>query len=224
LLIHELAHGVLWVKGDVAFNEAFATFVGRQGMAEWLQLAGDDEGQRRQEDVRRVWRRMLSLLERSRSALDAVYRSHLPPAEQLVLKEEVMGATRACYAEQRDRLGRGRYDGLMDGLNNARLASIATYEDLVPAFRALFESVDGRWPDFFNQVRAIVEQERVPVAWLRASAEEALRHQQVAESGDDDRAEEVECEPLTRHLLDREFAGREHDDVGRRRHRQHERA
>lgn len=224
LLLHELAHGVVWVKGDVAFNEAFATFVGRQGLAEWLHALGDHEGEQRQQQARLAWRRVLSLLERTSLALATVYRSHLPPSEQRALKAEIMAATRGCYAEQREQLGRGRYDALMAGLNNARLASIATYEDLVPAFRALFESVDGRWPDFFDSVRAIVEQEQVPVEWLRASAADALRHQQIAEAGDDDRTYEVECEPLTRHFLDREFAGREHDDVGRRGDGQHERA
>jgi predicted aminopeptidase len=222
LLFHELAHGVVWVPGDVAFNEAFATFVGRQGLAQWLEASGDSDGEARQQEGRAVWRRMLGLLEQTRLALAAVYRSHLPEAARTEMKAEVMAATRACYTEQRERLGRGRYDELVLGLNNARLASIATYEDLVPAFAALFESVEGRWDDFFAQVRALVEQERVPTAWLKASAEEVLRHQQVAQGGDDDDTQQVECEPLSRHFFDREFAGREHDDVGRGRHREHE--
>jgi predicted aminopeptidase len=221
LLFHELAHGVVWVPGDVAFNEAFATFVGRQGLAQWLEATGDYEGELRQQEARAVWRRMLSLLEGTRRALAAVYRSYLPESEQEQLKAQVMLATRACYADQRPVLGHGRYDALMLGLNNARLASIATYEDLVPAFAALFDSVDGRWSDFFDRVRALVAQEQVPAAWLRASADE-LRHQQVAEGADDRHAHEVECEPLSRHFLEREFAGREHDDVGRGGDWQHE--
>ena len=36
LLFHELAHGRVWVKGDVAFNEAFASFVGKAGARQWL--------------------------------------------------------------------------------------------------------------------------------------------------------------------------------------------
>jgi predicted aminopeptidase len=224
LLFHELAHGVVWVPGDVAFNEAFATFVGRQGLAQWLEASGDHEGELRQQEARALWRRMLSLLEQTRQALVGVYRSHLPDAEKERLKGEVMLASRACYSEHRDKLGHGRYDALMFGLNNARLASIATYEDLVPAFAALFESVDGSWPDFFGRVRALVEQERVPAAWLRASADELSRHQQEAEGADDRRSHQIECEALSRHFLYREFAGREHDDVGRGGDGEHERA
>jgi predicted aminopeptidase len=222
LLFHELAHGVVWVPGDVAFNEAFATFVGRQGLAQWLDATGDREGEARAQEARAVWRSVMSLLERTRLALVSVYRSHLPEAERLQMKAEVMAATRGCYNDNRERLGHGRYDALVLGLNNARLASISTYEDLVPAFAALFESVDGHWPEFFERVRALVGQEQVPAAWLRASAEEASRHQQVTQGGDDHDANEVECEPLSRHFFDREFAGREHDDIGRGRDRQHE--
>ena len=36
LLFHELAHGVVYVRGDSAFNEAFATFVGNAGALRWL--------------------------------------------------------------------------------------------------------------------------------------------------------------------------------------------
>jgi predicted aminopeptidase len=222
LLFHELAHGVVWVPDDVAFNEAFATFVGRQGLAQWLEATGDRDGEARAQEARAVWRRVLNLLERTRLALASVYRSHLPEPERLQLKADVMAATRGCYNDHRERLGHGRYDGLVLGLNNARLASISTYEDLVPAFAALFESVDRRWPAFFEQVQALVRQEQVPATWLRASAEEVSRHQQVAQGGDHHDADEIECEALSRHFFDREFAGREHDDVGRGGDRKHE--
>ena len=42
LLFHELAHGTLFVPGDSSFNEAFATFVGREGALEWLRAQGRD--------------------------------------------------------------------------------------------------------------------------------------------------------------------------------------
>ena len=42
LLFHELAHGVLYVPGETAFNESFATFVGREGTRRWLSARGED--------------------------------------------------------------------------------------------------------------------------------------------------------------------------------------
>src|SRR5262249_20190127 len=42
LIFHELAHARVFVPGDTAFNEAFASFVERQGVPQWLQSRGDD--------------------------------------------------------------------------------------------------------------------------------------------------------------------------------------
>ncbi len=36
LIIHEMAHATLWVKGESQFNEEFATFVGRQGALDYF--------------------------------------------------------------------------------------------------------------------------------------------------------------------------------------------
>ena len=36
LLIHEMAHATLWVKGQSQFNEEFATFVGRAGALDYM--------------------------------------------------------------------------------------------------------------------------------------------------------------------------------------------
>jgi predicted aminopeptidase len=40
-------------------------------------------------------------------------------------------------------------------VNNARLVSISTYYDLVPAFLQLLESHDGNFPAFFQHVENI---------------------------------------------------------------------
>ena len=51
------------------------------------------------------------------------------------------------------------------GLNNAHLASVATYFDCVPAFERLLTEVGGSLPDFYERVRALArhdtQQDRV---------------------------------------------------------------
>ncbi len=37
LIIHELTHGTLYIKGDVEFNENLATFIGEQGAIQYLE-------------------------------------------------------------------------------------------------------------------------------------------------------------------------------------------
>jgi len=202
LMFHELAHGQVWVPGDVAFNESFATFVGRQGLARWMaaEAAAEAEGDTAGGDtivvVQRqgsgVWPRMLDLLARTRTALEEVYASALPVPLKLEEKARVIEAAQACYLAEREWLGEGRYDALMLGLNNARLASIAAYEDLVPGFAALFDSVDGRWPDFYAAVADLagldIDQR---TAELRLSGQ-----QRMAYAGDDEGGHQVQCQAL----------------------------
>lgn len=216
LLLHELAHGEVWVPGDVAFNESFATFVGRQAAAAWRgEPAGehdppaDDQGPRL---------RMLSLLAQTRAALSRVYQGPLSEQAKLERKRALLAAAVACHDANRALLGGGRYADLVSGLNNARLAAITTYEDLVPAFAGLFQEVGGDWTAFLKRVRALADlPAEVRVERLRASAD-----QQIAAAGDDQGADEVQCHAFFRHLLDGEAVGGVDDDVGRGGHRQHE--
>ena len=47
--------------------------------------------------------------------------------------------------------------GSKEGLNNARLASVATYYDCVPGFRRLLEEQDGDLPRFYAAVRELAQ-------------------------------------------------------------------
>ncbi len=217
LLFHELAHGVVWVPGDVAFNESFATFVGRQAVSQWLQRqgAGDTVSERRRAAADRL--RLLDLLERTRTALMAVYDGDAERERKLEDKARILRAVAVCYAANRSRLGDGRFDALMDGLDNARLVSVSTYEDLVPGFAAVFAAAQGGWPEFFTRVRALAELDEAARRAALGSGDE-----QIAETGDDRGAHQVECEALAGHFLDAEATGGVHDHVGRGGHWQHE--
>lgn len=211
LLFHELAHGRVWARGDVAFNESFATFVGRRGLSAWLEHQGQTQTLAARAPALAARDGVLALLDRTRSALQAVYSGPRDDAGKRAAKARILGAAQACYEAARSGLGAGRYDALVRGLDNAKLVSVATYEDLVPGFAALFEAAHGDWTSFYGRVQAL------------ASADPATRRarltvsvdQQVAADGDDQRADEVECDALPRHVLDAEPAGGVHDDVGR---------
>lgn len=218
LLFHELAHGVVWVRGDVAFNESFATFVGRQGMRDWYATRGGAPAAE-YATGRDGWLRLQGLLAELRTALDALYRSDLTEARKITGKEWLFAAARECYVDQRALLGAGRYDALLETLNNAVLVSLATYQDRVPAFRRVFERLRGDWPAFFAEVRALAAlpaQER-QIA-LAADPEPGSADQQVAEDRDDGGAHQIQCEALSRHGFDAETSRAVDDDVGRSGH------
>ena len=157
LLFHELAHGELFVPGDSAFSEAFATFVGREGTSAWLSATGRDpepylaakQAARRRADFFRAWRERLRTL----------YAVDLPDDQRRLLKGALFDAMRACYAERRQRFGAGFGGTLPASLNNARLAAAGAYEDRTPAFAALFAHADRNWRAFYRAAREIADRE-----------------------------------------------------------------
>ncbi len=154
LLFHELAHQVVYLAGDSSFNEAFAQTVETEGVKRWLQSRGtgeelqsyvDDEAQRA------VFQKYLREI---RAGLAALYRR--PMAEQ-----EMREAKLDLFEKAKDRYIQLKQSGELDdsydawmkrGINNARLASIATYRDLVPGFQAMLEQNQGDFSRFYDEV------------------------------------------------------------------------
>ena len=157
LLFHELAHGELFVPGDSGFNEAFATFVGRQGTSEWLGATGRDAGgylaaeraALRRADFFRAWR----------ARLRELYAQSLPDDQRRLLKGALFDAMRACYAERRRRYGPAFGGTLPRSFNNARLAATGTYEDRTVAFAALFERAGRDWTTFYDASRELADRQ-----------------------------------------------------------------
>ena len=153
LIFHELAHSVVYVKGDSTFNESFATFVGTRGAMAWLEHNGVDTGSYTAglaaraafRDFVGLWRERLATLYGRPIADDAKRR----------LKAAAFAAMDACYRRHRGHLGNGRYDPAMaTPYNNARLALAAAYDDLRPAFEGLYIDV-GDWRAFYGEVRKL---------------------------------------------------------------------
>jgi len=157
LVFHELAHQVVYVKGDTVFNESFAVAVEEEGVRRWLErsatLAERDAyaaaRQRRADFVR--------LVLRYRDRLDAFYREALLPEAKRTGKAKRLAEMDADYRALKASWGGfAGYDRWFDGgINNAKLASVATYEERVPAFRALLARENGDLPRFYAAVKAL---------------------------------------------------------------------
>lgn len=158
LLFHELAHQVVYVQDDTAFNESFATAVERLGGTRWLAQASEPARQQyRAFDARRQQFRQLTRAVREQ--LKTIYNDDTDEADQLRRKAEVMAAFRRDYATLKTSWGGfAGYDAWMDRANNATLGAQAAYDDLVPAFLALFEREGQDFSRFYEAVRALAEQ------------------------------------------------------------------
>jgi len=154
-LFHELAHQRVYVADDTAFNESFAMAVADLGWARWQAEQGgpveDDVDTQREAQL-------VALLIEHRDALGALYRrTDLTQARKLELKRAGFAALAADYAALRAQWqGDTSYDEWMNvDMNNAKLASIATYHGFVPGFLALFELAGGDFARFYARVEAL---------------------------------------------------------------------
>jgi predicted aminopeptidase len=157
LVFHELAHQVVYVPGDSAFNEAFATAVEMEGVARWLDSLGrNDELAAYRESRRRLFA-VTGLMAAARSRLAVVYTSGLGAAAMREAKAREFDRLRAEYRALRATWPEGaNMDRLMAaGLNNARLAATSTYHHCVPGLDALLQDLDGDLPGFYRAVRRL---------------------------------------------------------------------
>jgi predicted aminopeptidase len=161
MVFHELAHQVVYVQDDTMFNESYATAVERLGGQRWLSRQASDAA--RQEyaayDQRRRDFRQLS--RDTRDDLNAVYKqkealAHDPQALP-AMKSEAMARFRQRYAELKARWAAAGtpfdgYDRWVADANNAFFGVQAAYDELVPAFEALFVREGRNWPRFHAAV------------------------------------------------------------------------
>ena len=160
IIFHELAHQLIYVSGDSAFNEAFASTVEDTGLARWLAAKG------RAADIEKFHlnqaraRQFSQLLRRARLDLAKLYASKLPPGEMRAAKQARLAALGVSIRATEQRLGAQSGYGawIAKGFNNAELASVATYENCEPGFRRLLDQQDGDLPRFYAAVRALAKQ------------------------------------------------------------------
>ena len=161
-IFHELAHQLIYVKDDSAFNESFASFVQREGLRQWRASRGlpplDPARERRNDDFTHL---VLDLRERLR----ALYSRPLHAAAMEAAKQREFEDFRMRYRQwrdaqpgERDAADRGR-DAFVDSkLNNAAVLPFGLYDHWVPAFAAMFRGAANDWPKFYVQVRALARE------------------------------------------------------------------
>jgi predicted aminopeptidase len=165
-LFHELAHQVVYVRDDTAFNEAFAVTVERAGFERWLAYRGESPSPARQQrDLRQ--RRFVAAVERARRDLAVLYARPLGASAMRVAKQarlaELVAELRALEAESAGRAGFSLW--LEVGLNNAHLASVASYWECVAGFERELAAVGGDLRRFYARVRELAKE---PAAARRA--------------------------------------------------------
>ena len=162
-IFHELAHQLLYVRGDSEFNEAFASTVEDAGLERWLAHQGATERMRRFREEQAHEQAFVNLLAQARARLKKLYASGAAPGEMRTRKAEVL-ATLASDMRALERSEGVNYplyeQWIAEGLNNARLASVATYFDCMPGFTRLLEQEGNDLERFYAAARELAREPR----------------------------------------------------------------
>lgn len=152
VIFHELAHQKLYIRHDTAFNEAFATKVAQIGVQRWLMKKGALEALRRVESQQQRETDFIDLVLGTQRRLGSLYASGMDEFRMRTVKAGIFEDMRYDYEALKWKwAGFSGYDEWMrTDLNNAKIASVATYHDQVPAFDALLTAANHDLASFYN--------------------------------------------------------------------------
>lgn len=155
LIFHELAHQVVYVRDDSVFNESFAVAVEQEGVKRWFARQGSTQGGADLDTMNRRREGFSTLLLATRERLAALYATDLPAAEKRARKARIFDDLQRDYGKLRATWGGyAGYDRwFAQQPNNAHVASVALYNQLVPGFQALLAAEGGDLPRFYDRVR-----------------------------------------------------------------------
>jgi predicted aminopeptidase len=162
IVFHELTHQMIYVPNDADFNEAFATTVEEEGVRRWLQSLGRDRDLERYRAYQERFAKVLALFTGTRDELRALYASGIDRESMRRRKAAIYAALDSSYHDLAQQWGgHAPFDAWFEGsLNNANLASIATYYDCMPGFRRELEAVGGDLGAFYARVRQLAKMDQ----------------------------------------------------------------
>jgi predicted aminopeptidase len=177
MIFHELAHQLLYVQNDSRFDEGFAVTVEDEGLKRWLEYKGRaariaELHQEQAED-----QQFTALLRRTRDRLAQLYASSAPRALKLRRKQQLFAelAVAIHALERRLAVRFPEYDAwIAQGLNNAELVSVGTYNDCLPGFERLLRRDDDDLPRFYDAARKLAREPKATRDAQLCSSEASL--------------------------------------------------
>jgi len=162
LIFHELAHRLLYVADDTTFNESFATSVEQEGLRRWLTSKNNPGDFTKHKTDYHRHLQFVQLVLKYRSRLESLYVKKLPVAEKGKAKALVFDRLNDEYSLLKQQWeGYSGYDSwFSDRLNNAKIITLSTYYDLVPAFLKLLRAGDNNLEVFYKKCLNLVKQSR----------------------------------------------------------------
>jgi len=159
LLIHELVHATVFVKGQVQFNEELAEFIGSEGARLYIETRfGTDSDEYREifasDDESKKY---VAFIQELIAELETLYASALGKEEILLEKERLINAAKERFdAEYESRFSSDNYRGFSNmPINNAYLELYRLYYADDNFYEDLYERSGRNLPAFIAAAKAI---------------------------------------------------------------------
>lgn len=157
LIFHELAHQVVYAPDDTVFNESFATLVEQEGIRRWLEKNKAPSAYAAYEAKLKRQTIFNSLVSHHRNRLALLYSSDKSEAQKRAGKTRILNDLQEQFALLKTKYTKfNSYDRwFAQPMNNALLATVSIYTQLLPAFQALLAQQNGDMALFFKVVKEI---------------------------------------------------------------------
>lgn len=166
LIFHELAHQKIFIKGDSAFNESFASTVEVLAVEEWLKVYGSKKIKAIHRNRIKEKYLFLSEIIKVRKKLEELFKQERKDENIEFKKNNLMQEFRDKLISIREDSTRqnvttdANFIRWVNSLNNPLLAISGVYQDYVPLFKSYFKKNDGDWKLFYEEVELFSRQSK----------------------------------------------------------------
>ena len=167
VLIHEIAHQVVYVSNDTSFNESFAVFVEQEGLRQFLSYAEEKDIIYKDRVELYQWylnaskdRKLFrQLINSTFEEMDKLFSSELANTDKLRKKQQLYDNLRENYKLLKNEFLVLSYDNWFNrDLNNTHLLGVRRYNSKVEKFKSLFDQHGKDWRQFFQAVRELADE------------------------------------------------------------------
>jgi len=159
IIIHELVHATVFIKGQVQFNEELAEFTGSEGARLYIEtrFGIDSEEYQKMLASKDDGKKYVAFIQELIAELDALYSSDLDREEKLSKKESIINAAKERFdAEYESRFTSDNFRGFSKlPINNAYLELYRLYHSPDNFFADLYERSGRSLPVFIAAAKTI---------------------------------------------------------------------
>jgi len=161
LIIHELVHSTVFLKGQVQFNEELAEFIGTEGARLYMETryGADSEEYQAMFIYDADNKAYVDFIRALIAELDDLYSGSMDKAEKLRQKEQIVSAAKERFAEEYEsRFSNDNYRGFLEiPVNNAYLELYRLYYAEEDFFADLYARAGSNLAEFIAAAKTVTK-------------------------------------------------------------------